>query len=748
MTIFNQILLAGCGLLVSWQGFAQQKNVANTLPTKNTYAVSATDTHADIIQKAAHVVPTARQYEALQNEFIAFIHMGPNTFTKMEWGNGKEDPRIFDLKELDTDQWCHTMKSAGMKKVILTVKHHDGFVLWQSRYTDHGIMSTGFRNGKGDILKDLSASCQKYGLKLGIYLSPADLFQIENEKGLYGNLSKYTNRTIPRQVEGRPFKNKTTFQFEIDDYNEYFLNQLFELLTEYGPVHELWFDGAHPKTKGGQKYNYAAWRELINTLAPNAVIFGKEDVRWCGNEAGGTRKTEWNVIPYDADPHSLEGFRDLTDEDLGSREKLYSAKYLHYQQAETNTSIREGWFYRDDVHQKVRSADDVFDIYERAVGGNSTFLLNIPPNREGRFSDEDVQVLTEVGKRIKEGYTDNLLQKTTAPKQLLDKDQATLFIVKDGAIEFKTAKPIRTNRFVLQEAVQQNGERIERHAIDIWKDGGWKQIAEGTNVGYKRILRFPMVEASRFRLRVLESRATPVLTTVGAYLVPVRPPQLAIQPDLDGKVEIKPHQHEFGWKPHGEDVLANLTSDYRIYYTIDGSNPTVKSQLYTGAFLPTASIIKAVAIDREGQRGAPVEETLGIAKRNWKVVSSSGAREKFAADKAIDGNENSFWHSQSTGADQFIEIDLGRDYAVSGFAYTPQRKHGEGMMAKGLLKVSLDGKNWQDAGSFEFGNLINDPSKRKHLFGNKVNTRYIRIISTEITGGGNSLSIAELDFYN
>ncbi|SKB48816.1 Alpha-L-fucosidase [Sphingobacterium nematocida] len=449
MTIFNQILLAGCGLLVSWQGFAQQKNVANTLPTKNTYAVSATDTHADIIQKAAHVVPTARQYEALQNEFIAFIHMGPNTFTKMEWGNGKEDPRIFDLKELDTDQWCHTMKSAGMKKVILTVKHHDGFVLWQSRYTDHGVMSTGFRNGKGDILKDLSASCQKYGLKLGIYLSPADLFQIENEKGLYGNLSKYTNRTIPRQVEGRPFKNKTTFQFEVDDYNEYFLNQLFELLTEYGPVHELWFDGAHPKTKGGQKYNYAAWRELINTLAPNAVIFGKEDIRWCGNEAGGTRKTEWNVIPYDADPHSLEGFRDLTDEDLGSREKLYSAKYLHYQQAETNTSIREGWFYRDDVHQKVRSADDVFDIYERAVGGNSTFLLNIPPNREGRFSDEDVQVLTEVGKRIKEGYTNNLLQKATAPKQLLDKDQATVFIVKDGAIEFKTAKPIRTNRFVL-----------------------------------------------------------------------------------------------------------------------------------------------------------------------------------------------------------------------------------------------------------------------------------------------------------
>jgi alpha-L-fucosidase len=170
--------------------------------------------------------------------------------------------------------------------------------------------------------------------------------------------------------------------------------------------------------------------------------------------------------------------------------------------------------------------------------------------------------------------------------------------------------------------------------------------------------------------------------------------------------------------------------------------------LYTGAFLPTTNGIKAVAIDSDGQRGAVVEETLGIAKRDWKVRSSSGAREKFAADKAIDGDENSFWHSQSTGADQFIEIDLGRAYDVSGFAYTPQRKDGEGMMAKGVLKISVDGENWQDAEGFEFGNLINDPSKRKHLFRNKINTRYIRVISTEITGGGNSLSVAELDFYN
>ena len=170
-------------------------------------------------------------------------------------------------------------------------------------------------------------------------------------------------------MEGRPFENKTTFTFKVDDYNEYFLNQLFELLTEYGPIHEVWFDGAHPKRKGGQTYNYLAWKELIRALAPKTVIFGKEDIRWCGNEAGKTRDTEWNVIPYQEDPDQMNSFADLTDESLGNREDLYKGKFLHYQQAETNTSIREGWFYRDDEDQKVRSTDDVFDIYERSVGG-------------------------------------------------------------------------------------------------------------------------------------------------------------------------------------------------------------------------------------------------------------------------------------------------------------------------------------------------------------------------------------------
>ena len=270
---------------------ALQAASAQKYSLDNTIKVNDSDSKEVIIQKAAHVVPTDNQLRALEKEFIAFIHFGPNTFTRMEWGTGKEDPSIFDLKTLDTDQWCKAIKAAGMKLVMLTVKHHDGFCLWQTRYTKHGIMSTGFQDGKGDILRDLSKSCKKYGLKLGVYLSPADLYQIENPEGLYGNGSKKTLRTIPREVEGRPFANKTKFQFVVDDYNEYFMNQLFEILTEYGEVDEVWFDGAHPKQKGGQTYNYKAWQQVIRTLAPHAAIFGKEDIRWCGNEAGRTRRT-------------------------------------------------------------------------------------------------------------------------------------------------------------------------------------------------------------------------------------------------------------------------------------------------------------------------------------------------------------------------------------------------------------------------------------------------------------------------
>jgi len=727
---------------VTIQAFSQAIKPANTIP------ILPGDSKETIIRKAAQVVPSANQYAALRNEFIAFVHIGPNTFTRKEWGNGMEDPGIFDLKTLDTDQWCAAMKAAGMRMVILTVKHHDGFVLWQSRYTTHGIMATGFRNGKGDILKDLSTSCKKYGLKLGIYLSPADLFQIENPDGLYGNLSKYTTRTIPRPVAGRPFKNKTTFRFEVDDYNEYFLNQLFELLTEYGPVDEVWFDGAHPKTKGGQQYTYAAWKKLIHTLAPKAVIFGKQDIRWCGNEAGKTRSTEWNVIPFTDNPDQMNSYPDLTADDLGSREQLYKGRYLHYQQAETNTSIREGWFYRDEAAQKVRSADDVFDIYERSVGGNSTFLLNIPPNREGRFSNEDVSVLKETGNRIRETYSVNLFRNATGPKPVLDMDPQSFVLLKEHqpGITIRTPQPVTINRMVLQEAITTQGERVEQHAVDAWINGQWKEIAAATNIGYKRILRFPETTSSQFRIRILSTRATPAISNVTAHYYKMRPPQLQLSRSVNGLVTIAPYRPEFNWKPHGENTMENLGAGFALHYTTDGKTPNSTSPVYTAPFLVVNGEVKAIAISRNGS-GPVAKQTFGILKQDWKFLAASGETEKHGTALAFDANEKTWWQSKPASGHGFIAFDLGKAYTLKSFSYTPPGQNKEGLMSKGQIQISIDGHSWTEADNFEFGNLINDPVTRVHPFKHPLKTRYIRIAATETAVNDTGLSIAELDFF-
>lgn len=674
--------------------FAPLKAQSQEITLQNTIKVEADDSNETIIRKAAHVVPTANQMEALKNEFIAFIHFGPNTFTRVEWGDGLEDPKVFDLKESDTDQWCRALKSAGMKMVIFTAKHHDGFVLWQSRYTTHGIMSTNFQAGKGDLMKDLSASCRKYGLKLGVYLSPADLYQIESPNGLYGNLSPYTLRTIPRDVPGRPFTNKTKFKFMVDDYNEYFLNQLFELLTEYGPIHEVWFDGATPKTKGGQKYNYQAWRELIRTLAPEATIFGREDIRWCGNEAGKTRDAEWNVITYKENPNTMNDFMDLhgylgTNEILLNKDKPY---YLHYQPAEVDVSIRDGWFYRDDIHQRTRSADDVFDIYERSVGGNSIFLLNVPPTRNGKLSPIDVQVLEETGKRIRETYGNNLFKNAKGPKEVLDGNPNTFVVLNSNTKEIivSTPQPITLNRIVIQESIGTNSERVEWHTIDAFINGEWEELAQSANIGYKRILRFPEVTTDKIRLRIYVSRLNPAISGISAHYYQQRPT---------------------------ESIAARISKEP-----------------------------KAVAL-LDDEKGNANHEQLGLTKQNWKILNVSSEQSEHAAAFAIDGDPNTYWMCKESTDSCYISIDLGTKQTLTGFAYTPQDQHAEGMIEQGIFQTSIDGKVWKEVEKFRFGNLINDPTRRYHYFKKAVEARYIRILATGIAANGKVASMAELNLY-
>ena len=491
------------------------------------------------IEQAIQVRPHPRQLAWQELEFTCFVHFGVNTFRGVEWGDGHEDPAVFQPTDLDTDQWCRVARDAGMKLMLFTAKHHDGFCLWPTRYTRHSVAASPWKDGHGDVLRELAASCRKHGLKLGFYLSPADLYQIEHPQGLYGNGSEYSQRTIPRPVEERPFRDLRTFEYRVDDYNEYFMNQLFELLTEYGPVHEVWFDGAHPKRKGGQQYTYNQWYDMIRKLAPQAVIAIKgPDVRWCGNEAGWTRPAEWSVIPIGAPPGKW-AWPDMCDADLGSIERiaevLSEGGTLHWYPAETNTSIRHGWFWRDEK-QRVKSAEEILDTWYRSVGGNTVFLLNVPPDRRGRFGDRDVQVLQEVGRTLQGTFSHNCIEGARAnspapcasdrgPAFMLDDDPTTCWMPEIEApleVIITLPKTQRFNRIVLREDIARFGQRIARFAIDVWVNGGWKTVARDTVVGYKRICRIETVTADRLRVRILSSRSAPTISALGLYFEPPR----------------------------------------------------------------------------------------------------------------------------------------------------------------------------------------------------------------------------------
>jgi alpha-L-fucosidase len=557
--------------------------------------------------------------------------------------------------------------------------------------------------------------------------------------------AKKTERIIPRPVAGRPFANKTSFKFVVDDYNEYFLNQLFELLTEYGPIHEVWFDGAHPKTKGGQTYDYLAWKELIRTLAPEAVIFGRQDIRWGGNESGRTRKKEWNVIPYAEDPNQMNNFKDITGEDVASLEKLYQAKFLHYQPSEINTSIREGWFYRNDTEQGVRSADDVFDMYERSVGGNSVFLLNIPPNIDGLFGQRDTEALVEAGRRIKATYRKSLLATASGSKEVLDQNDETYIEIDELGQEliFELEKSTKINRFMIQEAIRTHGERIAAYELLAEIDGQWKLVATGDNVGYKDIVRFPEVSTRKLKLVILESRWLPVaISEVGAFHYASRPPQLEIERSLEGLVKISPAKGDFGWKTYEQDIAGSLNQDLEIRYTLDGSEPNSQSIVYKSPFDWQHGDIRAAAFSK-GEQGPVNSYKFGIVKKEWKVLQVSSELEGKEAGLAIDAKENSYWKSQEENA--ALSLDLGAEYEMTGFTYLPPAYDGEGMIEQGEFWISTDGNHWEKVQDFEFGNLINDPTERHHLFNSKIKARFIKIQATRIAGGHGHTTIAEID---
>lgn len=675
------------------------------------------------VEVSAKVLPHPRQVKWFEDEFFGFIHFGPNTFTGMEWGTGLEEPDLFNPTNLDTDQWCRLMSEAEMKRVVMVAKHHEGFAMWPSRYTGHSVASSQWKNGEGDVIRELVESCREYDIRIGIYLSPADLYQIESESGYYGNNSKFTDRVIPRPVEGQPFEDKRTFTYTVDDYNEYFLNQLFELLTEYGPIHEVWFDGANPKPGTGQTYNYQAWYDMIRKLAPDASIFGKgPDARWCGNEGGGTRKAEYNIIPLDSSPDSLH-WPDNLQENIAGRDQIdKNTHFFHYYPAETNTSIRHGWFWRNDNEQKVRSTEDVFDIYERSVGGNSVFHLNIPPNSEGKFSPRDAKVLRETGQLIRKVYGNNLFlgAESSAP-EVLDGDPDTWWEAdgKEGQLNITLPEPRKINRFMVREAIAHRGERIEDHTLEALVNNDWVEVATGKTVGNKRILRFPAIESDQFRLSITKARLNPTISHISGHFYDEPPKTVIIERNAEGDVTLGVGT-SFSWK-----IQTTVDQSQPIYYTIDGSEPTAESIRYSKPFEFTqGGLIRARAI-MDNREGPMTEEEFGIIGSDW-TVSLSGSGSGSESNQVITLDDTWICCKGEPSEYYTISINMGETQTISGIMYKPTQKR-NGYIENYSIEISLNGEDWEVVENGSFGNIKNDPSVRAIRFDQHLETRFVRL---------------------
>lgn len=466
-------------------------------------------------QHLVQIRPAPRQLHLQKMEFYAFVHFTVNTFTGKEWGDGTEAPSIFNPIHLNADQWVAAVKSAGMTGLILTCKHHDGFCLWPSKYTAHSVAASPFRNGHGDVVAEVAAACRKGGIKFGIYLSPWD-----RNQPLYGT--------------GKA-------------YDDYFVNQLTELLTLYGDIFCVWFDGACGEGANGKKqyYDWDRYYATIRSLQPNATIHVcGPDIRWCGNEAGDTRESEWSVVPRrTADTEKVASssqqaddttFRQRTisarDRDLGSRSILKDEEDLIWYPAEVNTSIRPGWFWHPEEDGQVKPLEKLIDIYEKSVGGNATFLLNIPPTSEGLFHEQDVARLKAFGDYLERSYGHNLLEDaislTASPAvagheiDSVRREDDICYIPSstDAAAEITVlwAEKQIIRRIVLQEQISLS-QRIEQFAVDAWLDGAWIQIAAKTVIGYKRIVVTNGIATNAVRIRILDSRSAPTLKFIGIY---------------------------------------------------------------------------------------------------------------------------------------------------------------------------------------------------------------------------------------
>lgn len=456
-------------------------------------------------------LPSERQLKWHALEFYGFVHFTTNTFTDKEWGCGDESPEVFNPTDFDADQIAGVARDAGMKGLILTCKHHDGFCLWPSKFTDHSVAKSPWRGGKGDVVREFSEACQKAGLKFGVYLSPWDR-----------NHAEY----------GRPA------------YVEYYRNQLRELLTNYGPIFEVWFDGANggdgwyggaKETRKIDQTTYYGWditRQLVRELQPEAVMFSDvgPDLRWVGNEKGYAGDPCWATYT----PQGRDGKAPcpgLTQYELGENGTRNGELWMP---AEVDVSIRPGWFYHKKEDGKVRTPDNLMKLYFESVGRGASLLLNLPPDRRGRIHENDVASMREFGRRLEATFSkdlargakasaDNIRGKDPqyAPERVLDGDRNTYWCTDDNVLAAELVldlgAPVAFSVVSLREYLPL-GQRVDEWALDRWEKGQWVEFGRGTSIGNRHLWRGDAMTTDKVRLRITKAAACPAIAEFALHL--------------------------------------------------------------------------------------------------------------------------------------------------------------------------------------------------------------------------------------
>jgi alpha-L-fucosidase len=445
-------------------------------------------------QVTSKQLPNKQQLAWHEMEFYLFAHFGPNTFTDKEWGEGTEPEDIFNPTNLDCNQWCRIAKAAGAKGIIITAKHHDGFCLWPSKYSKHTVRESKWKNGKGDVLKELSSACKRYGLKFGVYISPWDR-----------NHPKY----------GTPA------------YNDVFVNMMKEIFQNYGPIWELWWDGANGEGPNGKKqvYDWNQFEKTVRQLSPTTIIFSDigPDIRWVGNEKGFAAETNWNLL----DTAGFKRGQGAPPIDTLQQGNVNGKNWIP---AECDVSIRPGWFYHPQEDDKVKSAEELFDLYLKSVGRGANFLLNVPPDRKGLINEHDSLVLVRFNRMKKENFQNNLSAKgkgfLTSPSgmqytpKLNDKNPASFEIsVPSGMMLMRFEKTTKVNCIILREMLNA-GQQVSHFKINLLNEQNnlLKEI-EGTTIGRKRILTFPTTEVNVIALSINGVKKPARISEIEAYFI-------------------------------------------------------------------------------------------------------------------------------------------------------------------------------------------------------------------------------------